>query len=240
VIVEICVESLASATAADRAGADRIELCSDLHVGGVTPPASLIRDVRDALTHAKLHVLVRPRPGDFVYSAHEIATMKRSIDEAKTLGADGAVLGVLKNGGRIDVNATRELTKRARPMAVTFHRAFDRSPDMMSALDDVIDVGCDRILTAGGAKPDGAEPVSALDGAAGLRTLVTAARNRIIVLAAGGIRATNVRDLIATTGVPEVHSSLLSHATTARTATGTLAAITEQQVHDFLSAARSY
>ncbi len=238
-IVEICVESLASATAADRAGADRIELCSDLYVGGVTPPASLIRAVRAALTHANLHVLVRPRPGDFVYSVYEIATMQRSIDEAKILRADGVVLGVLKEGGRIDVNATRELTKRARPMSVTFHRAFDRSPDVKRALDDVISAGCDRILTAGGAKQDGAEPVSALDGAAGLRTLANAARNRIIVLAAGGIRAKNVRDLVATTGVREVHASLLSHATNAPNASGALSAITEQQVSEFLSAARS-
>jgi copper homeostasis protein len=239
VIVEICVESLASAIAADRAGADRIELCEDLQVGGVTPPASLIRDVRAALTHAKLHVLVRPRPGDFVYSNYEIATMQRSIDEAKALGADGVVLGVLKDGGRIDVNATRELTKRARPMRVTFHRAFDRSPDATRALDDVIAAGCDRILTAGGAKPDGAEPVSALDGATGLRTLVAAARNRVIVLAAGGIRAKNVHDLVATTGVREVHASLLSHGTNAPTAGGSFAAVTEQQVQEFLAAARS-
>jgi copper homeostasis protein len=239
VIVEICVESLASAIAADRAGADRIELCSDLNVGGITPQASLIRDVRRALSHAKLHVLVRPRPGDFVYSVHEIATMQRSIDEAKTLGADGVVLGVLKDGGRIDVHATRELTQLARPMAVTFHRAFDRSPDPERALEDVIGTGCDRILTAGGAKPDGAEPVSALDGSAALRELVAAARNRIIVLAAGGIRAKNVRDLIATTGVAEVHSSLLSHAGHTPAAAGTSADLTEQRVRDFLSAARS-
>jgi copper homeostasis protein len=239
VIVEICVESLDSAIAADRAGADRIELCNDLNVGGITPPASLIRDVRSALTHAKLHVLVRPRPGDFVYSAHEIATMQRSIDEAKTLGADGVVLGVLKVGDRIDVTATFELTKGARPMSVTFHRAFDRSPDPKRALEDVIAAACDRVLTAGGAKPDGAEPVSALDGSAGLRELVAAARNRIIVLAAGGIRAKNVRDLIASTGVDEVHSSLLSHSIDAPTAAASLSAITEQQVHDFLSAACS-
>ena len=232
-IVEICVESLASAIAADRAGADRIELCSNLNVGGTTPPASLIRDVRRALSHAKLHVLVRPRPGDFVYAAHEIATMQRSIDEAKTLGADGVVLGVLKDGGRIDVNATHQLTQLARPMAVTFHRAFDRSPDPQRALENVIATGCDRILTAGGAKADGAEPVSALDGSAGLRELVRAALNRIIVLAAGGIRAKNVRNLIATTGVAEVHSSRLSHAE------GTAAAITKQQVQEFLTAARS-
>jgi copper homeostasis protein len=235
-IVEICVDSLASAIAADRGGADRVELCEQLEVGGVTPALTLVRDVRAAI-QCKLHVLIRVRAGDFTYTGAEVATMLRQIEAMKSHGADGVVIGVLDGERRIDVPDTHELVRRARPLTATFHRAFDQVPNSDRALDDVIVAGCERVLTTGGAKPDGGEFASALEGADRLRALAAAGAGRITVLAGGGIRAANVAEVIARTGVTEVHSSLIDHATHEPGAPFTLS---EEQVRDFIRAARCW
>lgn len=233
-IVEICVDSLASAIAADRGGADRVELCEQLEVGGVTPSLTLVRDVRAAVK-CKLHVLIRVRAGDFAYSGAEVATMLRQIETIKAHGADGVVVGVLDAEGHIDVADTHELVRRARPLPATFHRAFDNAPNSDRALDDVIVAGCERVLTTGGAKPGGGEFASALDGADRLRALVKAGAGRITILAGGGIRAANVADVIARTGVTEVHSSLIDLATHPA---GAEFVLHETQVREFITAAR--
>jgi|HubBroStandDraft_6_1064221.scaffolds.fasta_scaffold594986_1 copper homeostasis protein len=234
-IVEICVDSLASAIAADRGGADRVELCEQLEVGGVTPALSLVRDVRAAIK-CKLHVLIRVRAGDFFYTGAEVATMLRQIEAMKSHGADGVVIGVLDGACRIDVADTHELVRRARPLTATFHRAFDQSPNPDRALNDVIVAGCERVLTTGGARNDGGEFATALEGADSLHALTQAGAGRITVLAGGGIRASNVAEVIRRTGVTEVHSSLIDHASYRSGAPFTL---TEDQVRAFIRACRS-
>jgi copper homeostasis protein len=239
VAVEICLDSLASAFAADRGGADRIELCDQLPVGGVTPSYALVRQIRSAVK-CKLHVLIRPRAGDFIYSADDIATMESEIDDAKTNGADGVALGVLDRSKNIDIDATGDLVSRARPMSVTFHRAFDHAPNPLKALEAVIAAGCDRVLTSGGAKPDGSEYARAIDGAAALRALVQAAGRRIIILAGGGIRSGNARTLIEFAGITEIHSSLNDDTTRASARAASKFVVHEHRVKDLIaSVARS-
>ncbi len=209
-LVEICVDSLSSALAAERGGADRIELCIDLDEGGITPPAQLIRDVRAAIK-IKLQVLIRPRAGNFTYTPEELATAAAQIAQAKSLGADGVAIGALHRDGSVHIAATKELVELAGPLNVTFHRAFElacAASGDAQALEDVISTGCHRILTSGVARAKFEGSVSALDGAASLRALIAAAENRIAILAGGGIREHNVREIVKRTGAREVHSSL--------------------------------
>jgi copper homeostasis protein len=234
VAVEICLDSLASAFAADRGGADRIELCDQLAVGGVTPTSALVRQIRSAV-RCKLHVLIRPRAGDFVYSADDIALMESEIDNAKAQGADGVVLGVLDRSKNIDINATGDLVARARPMSVTFHRAFDHVPNPLKALEAVIATGADRVLTSGGSKPDGTEFARAIDGAAALRALVEAAGKRIIILAGGGIRSANARTLVESSGLTEIHSSLNDDTTRASARAANKFVVHEHRVKDLIA-----
>jgi len=199
-LLEISVESLEAAMAAERGGADRIELCGNLSIGGITPATELLRAVRAQL-RIPIFSMVRPRAGDFVYSTGEFAEMKRSIAGAKESGADGVVLGILTSDRRVDVARTRELVQSAKPLPVTYHRAFDEADDLRQALEDVIASGAKRILTSGGTK-------SALEGAAVLADLIEAAGERIFIVPGAGINAANIRQVAPRTKAREFHSGL--------------------------------
>ncbi len=201
-LLEISVETLEAALAAERGGADRIELCGNLSVGGVTPEAELLRAAR-AQVHIPIFSMVRPRAGDFVYSGAEFSEMRRSISEAKESGMDGVVLGVLANDRRVDVARTRELVEFAMPLPVTYHRAFDEAADLTQGLEDAIQSGAKRILTSGGAK-------SALEGAAVLGELIEAAGERIGIVPGAGISASNIGQVAQQTKAREFHSGLSS------------------------------
>ena len=195
--LEISLDSVESAIAAERGGAARVELCANLPAGGTTPSAGMIATVRKAI-RIGLHVMIRPRAGDFCYTAHEFELMKRDILMAKQLRADGLVLGILCADGTVDVNRTRELVDLARPVPVTFHRAFDMVANLPAALDQVIESGADRVLTSGG-EPSAEQALDAI------QALVDAARNRISVIVCGGVREHNVRRILDATGAREVH-----------------------------------
>jgi copper homeostasis protein len=199
-LLEISVESVESALAAVRGGADRIELCGNLSIGGVTPDAGLLRTVR-AQVRIPIFSMVRPRAGDFVYSGAEISEMRRSIAQAKETGTDGVVLGVLTKNHRVDVERTQELVEFAKPLPVTYHRAFDEAVDLRQALEDMIQTGAKRILTSGGAK-------SALEGAAALAKLIEAAGERIVIVPGAGISCLNIERVAQQTGAREFHSGL--------------------------------
>jgi copper homeostasis protein len=198
--LEVCVDSVESAIAAERGGAHRVELCSTLADGGVTPGAGLIAMVRQRIGIA-LHVMIRPRASDFCYSDDEYAVMQRDLLIAKQLRADGVALGILDLDGKIDVRRTQQLVEVAAPLQVTFHRAFDMTEDLMQALHDVKATGAHRILTSGGKQ-------TAAEGAATLKQLVETANGSIGIMAASGIEEHNVAELLERTGAREVHASL--------------------------------
>ena len=199
-LLEISVETLEAALAAERGGADRIELCGNLSVGGVTPDDALLRAVR-GVVRIPIFVMVRPRGGDFVYSSPEFAEMKRSIVNAKESGVDGVVMGLLTKDRSVDIERTREFVEFAKPLPVTYHRAFDECADLRCALEDVIQTGAKRILTSGGAK-------SAQEGAIVLAELVGAAGERIVIVPGAGINAANIRQIAERTKAREFHSGL--------------------------------
>lgn len=200
IIVEIAAHSVQSALAAQAGGAHRVELFSDPLEGGVTPSEGLVAVVRDRLK-IPLHVIIRPRGGDFCYSDEEQDVMHRDIAAVKRIGADGVVLGVLNPEGSVSVELTRELVEAARPMSVTFHRAFDMCKDLAAALKDIIACGSDRVLTSGGA-------AFASEGLPLLHSLAREAGEQISLIAAGGVRPANLRAIVQQTGVREVHASL--------------------------------
>lgn len=201
-ILEVCVGSVASAVAARDGGATRVELCSALEVGGVTPSLGLIRSVR-AIEGVKLHVLIRPRGGDFLYDDTEVACMERDVIIARECAADGIVIGALTAEGNIDVAVCRRLIKFAGTMSITFHRAFDMCRNPLQALEDIIDVGCHRLLTSGQAG-------TAREGVGLLKQLVEKAGNRLIVMPGCGVNAENARYILDTTGASEIHASARS------------------------------
>jgi copper homeostasis protein len=208
ITLEICVTSLDYALAAARAGADRVELCSNLECGGVTPSARLLRSVREQL-QIPIHVLIRPRSGDFVYSPSEFRAMRKSIETAKALHLDGIVLGILDRNSYIDVARTRQLVELGHPLPVTFHRAFDETlvetRSAHDSLEAVIDTGAKRLLTSGGrANAPAALPM--------LARLVKQAGNRLIIMPGAGITPTNILRVTTATGAREVHGSLLTPA----------------------------
>lgn len=195
--IEICIDSVAGALAAERGGAHRVELCDNLFEGGTTPSAGCIRVARERC-RLKTQVMIRPRGGDFLYSDDEFAVMREDVRVAKDLGADGVVFGLLTAAGDIDAPRTRELIELARPMSVTFHRAFDVCRDAAGALETLIELGVDRVLTSG------QEP-TCLEGMEMLATLQRQAAGRIIVMPGGGLNPRNIRRIVETTGVREVH-----------------------------------
>jgi copper homeostasis protein len=202
VLIEICVDSVASAVAAERGGAGRVELCSDLLEGGITPSAGLIAAVRSKISIG-LQVIIRPRGGDFRYEAEEMEVMKRDIDVCKNLGADGVVLGILDAQGQVNVEETRQLVELSHPLNVTFHRAFDMASDLSAALEDVCATGAHRLLTSGG-------EVSCVHGMDTIAGLVRSAGGRIAIMAGGGIRPNDVAKIVEHTGVGEIHVGLSS------------------------------
>jgi copper homeostasis protein len=199
ITLEICVDSSQSALAAQRGGADRLELCASLFDGGTTPSAGMIATVR-SLVKIDLYVMIRPRSGDFCYSADEFAAMQRDIAMAKQLRADGIVFGILNPDGSVDAARCRQLLLEARPLKATFHRAFDMTRDLPQSLEDIIALGFDRVLTSGGEqKVNDAIPV--------VRRLREIASNRIALMLGSGVRSDNARELISQTGVRELHAS---------------------------------
>ena len=196
---EACVDSVASSVAAQQGGADRVELCADLIEGGITPGAGTIQLVRSRLT-IPLHLLIRPRGGDFCYTDDEFEVMCIDIEQARTLGADGVVLGLLHPDGSIDRERTALLVEHARPLSVTFHRAFDMARDPHQSLNLLIDLGIDRLLTSG-------QEATALEGADLIAALVQQAQNRIAIMAGGGISAENAAEVVARTRVRELHAT---------------------------------
>ena len=195
--VEICVTDVTSALEAQAGGADRIELCDNLAVGGTTPGAGTIAESCRRLG-IPVHVLIRPRGGDFVYTEPEVAVMKHDIAVAKALGAAGVVLGVLHSDATVDRELATALIDLARPLSVTFHKAFDQTDDRVLALDTLIDIGVERVLTSGGFP-------TALEGAAALAKLVDHARGRITVMAGGRLEIASLQTVIRQSRVTEVH-----------------------------------
>jgi copper homeostasis protein len=196
-LVEIAVDTFDDAVAAERGGAHRIELCSDLSADGLSPSLELLKQVRSAVT-IPIHVMVRPRAGDFCYSQEEFRTMKTEIDRFKSHGADGLVLGILKGDRTVDVERTAELVLHARPLGVTFHRAFDVSADPFAALENIIQTHAERLLTSG-------QKQTAPDGIELIKQLITKANGRIALMPGAGIDKTNAGRLITSLPVRELH-----------------------------------
>ena len=201
-ILEISVESVAAAMAAERGGAQRIEFCANAREGGTTPSDELLRAVRERVRLPILS-MVRPRAGDFVYSDAEFEIMRRDIQAAKEFQMDGVVLGLLEADGRIDVERSAQLVEQARPLPVTYHRAFDESRDLQKSLEDVIKTGAARLLTSGGRR-------TAPEALGVLAELVRIAGERLIVMPGSGIHAGNIRKVARTTGAREFHAGLSS------------------------------
>jgi copper homeostasis protein len=197
VLVEACVDSVASALAAERGGAGRLELCDNLFDGGTTPSAGMISAVKAAV-RIPVFVIVRPRGGGFVYTHDELGVMRLDIEAAKMLGADGVVVGVLTRDARVDVEQVFALVAAAGHLPVTFHRAFDVARDQQQALEALMQCGVSRVLTSGGAG-------TALEGVGAIASLVRRAAGQIEVMAGGGVREENVQEIVQRAGVREVH-----------------------------------
>lgn len=199
IVLEVCAGSVYSCLAAQAGGAVRVELCDNLNEGGTTPSYGTLSLARERLTIG-LHVMIRPRGGDFLYDAAEIEVMRRDIELCKRLGVDGIVLGALTADGEVDVPLVSELVALAAPLPVTFHRAFDLTRDPLQALDQVIRSGCRRLLSSG-------QAATAFLGGELLRDLCIAAGERLIVMPGSGVRADNVAGLMRLTGCKEFHAS---------------------------------
>ena len=197
--LEVIAFDIGSCTRAERAGADRIELCDNPTEGGTTPSYGMISSAREN-TSIQLYPIIRPRGGDFLYTDQEFRVMMQDVMLCRELGCDGIVTGLLKPDGTVDTERTSRLTELAYPMGVTFHRAFDRVSDHREALEQVISCGCERILTSG-LRP------TALEGLATLKELVELAGDRIIIMPGSGIRSGNLENIVAGTGAVEFHAS---------------------------------
>jgi copper homeostasis protein len=199
-IIEACVNSALSAIEAQRGGANRVELCENLHDGGTTPSFGAIKFARQKL-NIDLFVMIRPRGGDFLYTNDEFQIMKDDILAAKEAGANGVVFGILKPDGTIDTDRMKILVDLARPMGITCHRAFDMTADPIRSMEDLIALGVDRILTSG-QKP------TAIEGALLISELIRISNGRIRIMPGSGVKEHNVADLIKITGANEVHIHL--------------------------------
>ena len=198
--LEVCCGSLASAMQAVQGGAGRIELCSALALDGLTPSIGTLCLLRDHFPDLRIHVLIRPREGNFVYSEDEVRQMEADIRAAATFGATAIVSGALTTEHAIDIKTTRRLMQAAPNLPFTFHRAFDRIADQAEALEQLVSLGCDRVLTSGGAP-------TAEAGIPRLRNLVQQAAGRILILPGGGVNSSNARRILDQTGATEIHGS---------------------------------
>lgn len=197
VLIEACVDSVASALSAERGGAKRVELCDNLFDGGTTPSAGMIVAVKAAV-RIPVFPIVRPRGGGFVYTSDEVAVMRLDIEAARMLGADGVVIGALTRDARIDADQVRPLVDAAGAMPVTFHRAFDLVRDQDQALEELMRLRVSRVLTSGGA-------AKAIDGVERIAALVRRAGGQIAIMAGGGVREETVQEIVHRSGVGEVH-----------------------------------
>jgi copper homeostasis protein len=197
--LEICCFNIQSALVAQLAGANRAELCADPGDGGTTPSLGVIKTVREKL-HIKLYPIIRPRGGDFLFDKEDFEVMMNDVVLCKQIGCDGVVIGLLNEDGTIDKKRTSKLVELAYPLGVTFHRAFDRAINPHEALEDIIDCGCERILTSG-------QQPTAIEGASLINELIKQADNRIIIMPGSGIRASNIIDIAQQTNAEEFHTS---------------------------------
>ena len=198
-LLEVCAGNMASVEAAVQAGAERIELCRALDVDGLTPRLDVLRQVKERFPRLTVHVLIRPREGDFVYSASEVSAMVAAI-EAALPWADGVVCGALTADGEVDVAAMRLLLAAARGKPFTFHRAYDVCRHPFKALDEIVALGCDRLLTSG-------QQATAMQGIPLLRQLRQQAGGRLVVMPGGGVNASNAGHIVDATGCHEIHGS---------------------------------
>ncbi len=198
-LIEVLVESVESARAAVAGGADRLEVCQNLFEGGTSPSVGLVAAIRRAVA-VPINVMVRPRGGDFCYSDDEFDVMARDLRAFADAGADGIVLGILGPDGTVDAERTARLVAMARPLPVTFHRAIDMTRDVFEALETLVGLGVDRVLTSGG-------EATVLEGVETIAAMVRGAGNRIVVMPGGGIRERNVERVVRETGAREIHVS---------------------------------
>ena len=198
--LEIACFNASSALLASSAGADRLEICDNLHEGGTTPSYGTIKHLKERIA-TPLFAMIRAKGGDFFYSEDEFAIMERDLLLFKQLGCEGVVLGFLKHDGKIDKAKTDQFVALAYPMEVTFHRAFDRAVDPLQALEDIIDCGCQRILTSG-------QQPNAEEGLPLLKELIHQADDRIVILPGSGVNSKNIQAIITGTGAVEVHASV--------------------------------
>lgn len=196
-ILEVCIDTVESGIIAESAGADRVELCDNLAEGGTTPS---LGTARCAIRNLKIpvNIIIRPRGGDFLYTGFDFEIMEEEIHIAREEGVNGVVLGVLQANGHVDIERTARLVQLARPMQVTFHRAFDMTPDPFDALEEVIITGADRLLTS-------AHDNFVYNNARLLRELIERAAGRIIIMPGAGINENNIADIINKTNASEYH-----------------------------------
>lgn len=196
-IIEICATNIQSALAAQEGGAQRIELCDNLYEGGTTPSCATIKKAKELL-NIPINVMIRPRGGDFLYNDMEFDVMWEDISICKEMGIHGVVFGLLLPDGNIDIKRTRQLVNYAQPLSITFHRAFDMTPDPYSALEQLIDCGINRLLTSG-------QKNKVTEGKDLIRSLIQKADGRIIIMPGSGINENNIKEIRDFTGAKEFH-----------------------------------
>jgi len=197
--LEVIAFNIESCLLIQLAGAHRIELCDNPGEGGTTPSYGLLKKAREHVS-IDLFPMIRPRGGDFLYNDDEFEIMKEDILRCKELECDGVVIGLLNADGTVDVKRSAELVELAHPLGVTFHRAFDRTRDAFEALETLIDIGCERVLTSG-------LTPNVTEGTEMLTQLINAADNRIVIMPGSGVRSNNIQELAQKTGAVEFHTS---------------------------------